>query len=530
MKKKCILLLCAAIACLSANFLTRDVAAQKADGIYIIFDASGSMMGLLPDRSRKIDAAKGAVENFLQRDFRGYEIALRVYGHRRKEDCADSELLIPFGPPEKVAPALKSSIHRINAVGRTPITYSLEQALKDFGDRAGEIILISDGIESCEADPCALVREWKNRNVKIRVHVVGLGLGEKERATLRCISEAAGTEYRDASSTATLADELGRIQKQSVSAAFVLDGFDASGNPLKVTGILSREGREIHRVSSGVRSSVESGRYTLTAGVMTQNGNLYKPVTQTVDVAEAGETRVRVTAVLPPRVRARFTDRGEDVRGSLVRAFKEDKEVFSFRSTDEVYLDEGRYEFRARPNSVNDLSVAETFLAGDRKEIVFGLALSVKVTVKMTASGSGLWFRENYELWQNGEKKYPVHVINGARVVPGVYDLHLPNRLTPYVKKGVVVTDREEQHFDITVPVGHVTFVYQRADGSRDKDDRCFVSRAGGNERIFKMSGERHPLTPGRYAVTGWTQKGNYERVTFEIREGEDKTVALRAR
>ncbi len=375
MKKKLIILLCAAIAFLSANFLTPDVAAQKADGLYIIFDASGSMMGLLSDRSRKIDAAKSAVENFLARDFRGYEIALRVYGHRRKEDCADSELLIPFGPSEKVAPALKSAINRINAVGRTPITYSLEQALKDFGDRAGEIILISDGIESCEADPCALVREWKNRNVKIRVHVVGLGLEEKERAALRCISEAAGTEYRDASSTATLAEELGRIQS--------------------------------------------------------------KPITS--------------------------------VSG-------------------------------------------------------------VKVTVKMTASGSGLWFRGNYELWQNGEKKYLVHVINGAVVAPGVYDIHLPNRLTPYVKKGVEVTDREGQHFDITVPVGHVTFVYQRADGSRDKDDRCFMSRADGNERIFKMSGERHPLTPGRYTVTGWSQKGNYERITFEIREGEDKTVALRAR
>jgi hypothetical protein len=229
-------------------------------------------------------------------------------------------------------------------------------------------------------------------------------------------------------------------------------------------------------------------------------------------------------------VRARFTDRGEDARGSLVRAYKDGKEVFSFRSTDEVYLDEGQYEFRARPNAVNDLSVAETFAAGDRKEILFGLALSVKVTVKMTAAGSGLWFRENYELWQNGEKKYSVHVINGAVVAPGVYDLHLPNRLTPFIKKGIVVTDRDAQHFDVTVPVGHVTFVYQRADGSRDKDDRCFVSRADGNERIFRMSGERHPLTPGRYRVAGWTQKGNYEQVTFEIKEGEDKTVALRAK
>lgn len=505
---------------------------KNADGIYIIFDASGSMLARLPDQTRRIDTAKSVLQGFVARDFPGYELAVRVYGHRRKEDCADSELLIPFGSPEKVVAQLKGSINKINALGRTPITYSLVEALKDFGDRNGEIILISDGIESCEADPCALVREWKNKDVKIKVHVVGFGLGEKERKTLECISNAAGTEYHDAQSASTLADELGKIHKQAQAAlaGFLLQGVDEAGNRIRVSGTLSRDGRQPYKVSSTSTTRVEAGQYSLTAGVPTANGNMYKPVTKSVRVADAGSTVVRVDVKTPPTVSAKFTEGGEQQRGSQVQAFQNGREVFKFRYIDEVFVDEGTYEFRARPNAANDLSVTETVAAGDKKEIVFGMVRTALVTAKMIASGSGIWFRENLELWQNGEKRYQVHLANGARVIPGTYDLHLPNRLTPYVKKGVVVGDQKQQHFDITVPVGHVTFVYQKADGSPDKPDRCFASTDGGNQRIFRNSNEKYPLIPGRYNVAGWSQKGNYATVSFEIKEGDDRIVVLRAR
>ena len=503
---------------------------KSPDVIYIIFDASGSMMGQLPDRSRKIETAKKVLQDFLSGDFEGYELALRAYGHRRKEDCSDSELLIPFGPAEQVIAQLKSSVKQINAIGRTPITYSLTEALKDFGDRAGEIILISDGIESCNADPCALVREWRSRNVKIRVHVVGLGLEEKDKGALRCISEAAGTEYHDANSASDLAGELSKIQQKAASQAFILAGLDPAGNSVRVSGVLARDGKEIYKVSSNGRNRIETGQYVLTAGMLTANGNLYKPVTRNVEVKETGETVVRVEVQVPPSVKARFSDSGQQQRGSLITAFQGGKEAFKFRWMDEIYLDEGSYEFRAKPNAANDLSVNESFAAGDHKEIVFELVHTVEVTIKMLASGSGEWLRQNYELWQNGEKKYGVHMINGARVLPGTYELRLPDRLTPYAKQGLVITNENKQHFDVIVPIGHVTVIYQKADGTRDKDDRCFMSKGTGNEKIFKNGGKKLPLTPGTYNVTGWTHKGEYDRVVFDIKEGEDKTIVLRAK
>src|SRR3972149_8989896 len=198
-----------------ANFPQRAFAQERPpDAIYIIFDASGSMWGKLPDKTTKIDVAKNALQDFVVGDFEGYELAFRVYGHRQKEDCSDSQLVITFGAAIKVVSELRDFMKTVNPLGKTPITYSLREALKDFGDRRGEIILITDGIETCEEDPCALVQEWKEKDVKIKVHVVGFGLDEKAKEAMKCISEAAGTEHHDASSASELREELTKIQEK----------------------------------------------------------------------------------------------------------------------------------------------------------------------------------------------------------------------------------------------------------------------------------------------------------------------------
>lgn len=264
--KSWLLILTLALSGVSLSLSSKQTHAQTPEAIYLILDASGSMLGQLPDRSRKIEVAKQVLQEFVTRDFSGYELALRVYGHRRKDDCADSELLVPFGPPTQTVAQMRRAVPQIRALGHTPITYSLREALKDFGQRRGEIILISDGIESCDADPCALVREWRKRNVKIRVHVVGFGLDEKAKETLRCISQAAGTEYHDAGSAAALANELARIHQQSGAAGFWLRGLDGAGKRTLVHGTLARNGQTRYQVSSSRSYRVEAGQYLAISG------------------------------------------------------------------------------------------------------------------------------------------------------------------------------------------------------------------------------------------------------------------------
>lgn len=502
-------------------------AQTQPDGIYIIFDASGSMWQKLPDQSLKIETAKQVLQEFFKRDFKDYELAFRAYGHRTKGDCQDSELITPFSPANKALPQLAQFMKSVSPKGKTPIHLSLTQALTDFGDRGGEIILISDGIETCDADPCELVRLWREKKVNIRVHVVGLGLDQKSRQAMRCISEAAGTEYYDAGSAEELMAGLQDIKKKAVASVLKIVALDADGESHIVHGSLWRDGKQLYEVGSHRRNVVEPGKYTLSVGIRTRNTHIYKPVSLEIDIPEGSERRVEVTVATPPRVRAKFLD-GETVeRGALIRAYQNGEEVFAFRAKDEIYVDEGAYEFRSQPNKQNKLAITETFAAGDDKEIIFQMVHTVHARFKLVASGSGLWFRQNYELWQNGEKKHLVHVRNGVRVLPGQYDLRLPDTLTPHEIKGVTITTEPEQIFEFVVPSGHVTFVYQTATGARDKDKRCFVGRAGSSTH-FKMSGKKFPLTAGSYYVKGW--RGDYDDVPFDVAEGEEKDIIIRAK
>ena len=507
--------------------------------VYVILDGSGSMWGRLADDSMKIEAARKVLNEFLVQDFGGADLAFRVYGHRREGDCRDSELTVPFTPAQAAAPKVQASLQSVKPLGKTPITYSLEQALNDFGERSGELILITDGIETCNADPCALVRAWREKGVEIRVHVVGFGLDAQAKDAMRCIADAAGTPYYDAPDGAALAEALGTIREQTREAApqpaqpmatvaLKIVGVDEQGNKVRVQGALFVAREERYRVTSNGRNVVEPGDYELRAGMMTSNDNLYKPVSQEVTVAPAGETTVTVTVDAPPRVRARFVERGEKHRGALVHAFQDGKEVFKFRAKDEAFLDEGSYEFRSQPNPDNKLSVSESFAAGDRKEVLFELTSTVHVRVKFVASGTGTPFRNNAELWQDGKKRYGVHARNGARVLPGTYTVKLPHRLTPYEVADVEIANEPTKELEFEVPVGHVTIRYQKADGSPDADKRCFIGRGTVRNRFYHGSGKPIPLTPGDYSVIGW--RGPYDMVPFAIAEGQEKEIVLRAK
>ncbi len=518
---------------LAALVIAPTVTAAPADGVYIIFDGSGSMWGQLPDGEHKIEAARAVLTDFVAADFGGKEIALRVYGHRRKGDCADTELVQDFSTDAAAIKRMQSFVARVIPTGKTPISRSLRAALADFGNREGEIILISDGIETCDEDPCALVREWAEKDIAIKVHVVGLGLDEKEKAAMQCIATAAGTEYHDARTGDELSAGLGRIREQAASAEFRLRATGPDGEPVQVSGFLTLAGADPAPVSSNARFVFEAGEYRLTAGVQTRNGNLYKPVTREVTVKPVGTTRADLVVELPPRVSVRFVDQGEQVRPSgLVRVFQGANELFRFRAIDEVFIDEGEYEFRVEPNDFNKLSRTASFAAGDRKTLEFELARSVHLTIRFVASGSEMIYRQNPELWQDGQKRFTLNASSGRRVRPGTYDVVLPGPLTGHTVSGVVVSDEPRQELVLTVPSGHVTFAYENADGTPGRHKRLFVSRADARgSRTYKESGEKIALTPGDYYVEGWRPPDGtqYERVPFSVSEGDDKTVVVRA-
>jgi Ca-activated chloride channel family protein len=150
--------------------------------ILFILDASNSMNKKWGEESKFITAKRilsAAVDSL--RGIPNLEIGLRVYGHQSPitatyQDCEDTKLEVPFG--KNNYQAVLNKIKTIRAKGTTPIARSLEQAADDFPDRTARnvIILITDGIEACDDEPCVIADKLRAKGITISPFVIGLGL------------------------------------------------------------------------------------------------------------------------------------------------------------------------------------------------------------------------------------------------------------------------------------------------------------------------------------------------------------------
>ena len=270
------------------------------------------------------------------------------------------------------------------------------------------------------------------------------------------------------------------------------------------------------------------------AGVPTRNETLYRPVTQTIQVRDAGTTRIVVEVPVPPRVSVRFIDQGEIKPPSgLVYVSQANSDLFRFRAIDEVYVDEGTYEFKVAPDAFNELSQEVTLAAGDQKVIEYQLARIVRVVAHFVAMGNGERYRgSSPEFWQEGEKKFSINGSSGGYIKPGVYDIVWPDRLTQHRVENITITDDERQNFEFIVPGGYVTFRYLELDGSVADHKRAFVEKEDTpGSSTYAASGEQVPLPVGNYVVNGWRppESARYEPVRFSIAEGANVVIDIPA-
>lgn len=183
--------------------------------ILFILDASGSMWGKVGNEE-KIVSAKRVLKTTINDLPDVSHVGLIAYGHRSKSDCNDIETLAPISPLNKTA--LTSQVEALDPKGKTPITNSLRKAVEEVkaykSKETIKIVLVSDGLETCEGDPCAFIREAKKAGVNITLHVIGFDVGKLSVAQLECIAQAGNGLYTDADSS----DELAGALAEAVSA------------------------------------------------------------------------------------------------------------------------------------------------------------------------------------------------------------------------------------------------------------------------------------------------------------------------
>jgi Ca-activated chloride channel family protein len=211
-------------------------AAAEPNNILFIVDSSGSMKAKAGSKTR-MEAAKEVVSTLVSELPAGINAGLMAYGHRRKNDCTDVELIMNVGPVDREL--FSTKVRELQPFGETPISFSIRQAADVLKSLKGKrsIILISDGEESCNEDPCAVAADLKKANVDLKVHVVGFGLDKPAaKKQLSCIADATGGLYKEAADAAQLKTALEGIaassDENSGKGRLVSVIPDSNGSPL----------------------------------------------------------------------------------------------------------------------------------------------------------------------------------------------------------------------------------------------------------------------------------------------------------
>ena len=173
----------------------------------IVLDASGSMWGQIEGRA-KLEIAREALAQVLASTPPETEIGLMAYGHRTKGDCADIELVVP--PAPGTAQAISDAANAMKFLGKTPLSDAVRKAAEElrFTEDKATVVLITDGIETCNADPCALGTELEQSGVDFTAHVVGFGLTDDEGRAVACLAENTGGKYIQAADAGQLVEAL----------------------------------------------------------------------------------------------------------------------------------------------------------------------------------------------------------------------------------------------------------------------------------------------------------------------------------
>lgn len=200
----------AALAAATAVAMSISVA-SAAEDVVIVYDASGSMWGQIEGTS-KIEIARDVMADLVTNWSDDTNLGLVAYGHRTAGDCRDIETLIEPGPLHRAS--FISTVNSIQPRGKTPISDAVQHAadLLSYRDNPATVVLISDGLETCQADPCALAEQLARQGVKFTTHVVGFDLEDEAHANLACIAENTGGVFVPAQNADELKAALAHVQ------------------------------------------------------------------------------------------------------------------------------------------------------------------------------------------------------------------------------------------------------------------------------------------------------------------------------
>lgn len=191
---------------------TTPLFAQDADSVgdhtvMIVVDSSNSMWGQI-NGEPKIVFARRAISDLMADWNPSVPVGLVAYGHREDQSCEDVSTVVSIGAePATVAAAAGA----LRPNGLSPLTEAIQHAAEALNatDQPATIVLVTDGIESCDLDPCETATMLEAESERLTIHAVDLTTpADQEESQLRCIVDATGGEVVSPANVSALLPDL----------------------------------------------------------------------------------------------------------------------------------------------------------------------------------------------------------------------------------------------------------------------------------------------------------------------------------
>lgn len=164
--------------------------------VLIILDNSDSMQLGTPTR---MEIAKQAIKNYVTKASSKTNIGLMIYGHKGSNSisCTNTEIISEIGTANGgIINGLLNDIRP--PVELAPIGFALQQAPVAFAgrvDQNNEIILLTDGEETCDSDPIDQAASLKSSSLNIKINIIGFSVDAKAQTKLDQISISGGGSF-----------------------------------------------------------------------------------------------------------------------------------------------------------------------------------------------------------------------------------------------------------------------------------------------------------------------------------------------
>jgi Ca-activated chloride channel family protein len=199
-----------------------------ADDIMLVFDASQSMAAADDSKEglRRIDSVRAALARILPRVAPRRRLGLLSYGPGDLPVCAN--VMLQLLPQSNAGKRISDIVGALTPGGQTPLAAAVRQAAEALGhrERPATIVVLTDGEDTCQGNPCALAEALKAESPGLIVHVVSYriadSLGSDRTFRSRCLADTTGGLYVSANT----ADELAEALEKVLACPYVSDNGD----------------------------------------------------------------------------------------------------------------------------------------------------------------------------------------------------------------------------------------------------------------------------------------------------------------